>query len=149
MNDRSKKNIKRIVIVAVSLIILPFLAYGILLLTIPISRSREEVRSYVLGSMPMGTSWNEALNIIDDKKWEIQCTHPDRGLIINYKAGYAEFASDDDITNSDRIKVGTKSMFIELGEFYAPFHNAVFAYLAFDEEDKLIEIHLRKDIDAP
>lgn len=149
MNDKSKKNIKRIVIVVVSLMILPFLAYGILLLTIPISRSREEVRSYVLRNMPMGTSWNEALDIIDDKNWAIQYTHSDRGLIINYEADYAEFASPDDVTNSDRIKVGTKSMSIELGEFYAQFHNAVFAYLAFDEDNKLIEIHIEKYIDAP
>ncbi|MDE6729449.1 MAG: hypothetical protein K2J71_01575, partial [Oscillospiraceae bacterium] len=73
--------------------------------------------------------------------------YTDCGLIINYKADHAKFALHD-ITNSNEAKVGTESMFIELGEFYGPTHNAVFAYLAFDEDHKLIEIHIRRDVDG-
>ena len=41
-----------------------------------------------------------------------------------------------------------KSMFVELGEFYCLFHTAVFIYTAFDEDDKLIEIVIRRDVDS-
>ncbi len=44
--------------------------------------------------------------------------------------------------------VGKKVIFVELGEFHSPFHTIVFAYLAFDENDCLIEVAIRRDIDG-
>ena len=154
MKKQVQKIIKRVLIVIVALIVLPFLAYGILLLTVPISRSDEAVRSYVFRQMPMGTSWNDALEIIDEHEWEIQQTDTEHGLCIYDGAGAATFATDDEIkyheeAPSESRIVGVKSMFARLGEFYCPLHTAVFAYIAFDEDDKLIEVAIRTDIDGP
>lgn len=44
--------------------------------------------------------------------------------------------------------VGKKVIFVELGEFHSPFHTIVFSYLAFDENDCLIEVAIRRDIDG-
>ena len=150
MKNKFKKVIKIVVIVMVSLILLPFVAYGILLLTVPISRSDEGVYGYVYKKIPVGSSWDEVLEIIDDKGWKIKEIDTEHGLSIN---GYTTFANEDRLawsekSSSERRVVGVKSMFVELGEFYGPFHNAVFVYIAFDEDDKLIEVTIRRDIDS-
>ena len=85
MKNKFKKIIKIVVIVMVSLILLPFVAYGIMLLTVPISRSDEGVYSYVYKKIPVGTSWDEVLEIIDDKGWEIKELHTDYGYVFIMK----------------------------------------------------------------
>ena len=72
MKKKFKKGIKIVVIVMVSLILLPFVAFGVQLLTVPISRPNEAVRSYFYRKVPVGTRWDEVLEIIDDKGWEIK-----------------------------------------------------------------------------
>ena len=96
----------------------------------------------------MGTSWDDVLEIIDDKGWKVEQTDTEHGLRINDAAGNASFATDDEKTTSNIRIVGMKAMFVELGEFYGPLHTAVFAYLAFDENDELIEVTIRRDIDG-
>ena len=90
--------------------------------------------------------------IIDDKGWEIRQTSIEHGLRINDAAGSTYFASDDEMkygtTNSNIRIVGEKSMLVGLGEYYGPLHTAVAVYLAFDENDKLIEVTVRRDIDG-
>ena len=151
MKKKFKKGIKIVVIVMVSLILLPFVAFGVQLLTVPISRPDEAVRSYFYRKAPVGTSWDEVLEIIDDKGWEIRELHTEYGLCIY--DGWTTFATEDRLASREKSTaksrvVGVKSMFVELGEFYGPFHNAVFVYIAFDEDDKLIEVTIRRDIDS-
>ena len=152
MKNKFKKVIKIVVIVMVALILLPFVAFGIQLLTVPISRSDEGVYSYVYKKIPVGTSWDEVLEIIDDKGWEIKELHTEYGLCI-YNEATTFFATDDELASREKSPsksrvVGVKSMFVELGEFYCLFHTAVFIYIAFDEDDKLIEIVIRRDVDS-
>ncbi len=101
MKNKFKKIIKIVVIVMVSLILLPFVAYGILLLTVPISRSDEGVYSYVYKKIPVGTSWDEVLEIIDDKGWEIKELHTDYGLCI-YNEATTFFATDDELASREK-----------------------------------------------
>ncbi len=147
-----KKTIKRIIIIIAAIVIIPALAFGGFLLFVPISRSDNAVRNYVLRKIPMGTSWDNAIEIIEKKQWQIKESDPERGLRINYGAGYAEFASDEEMRNGsengDIRIVGLKAMFVELGEFSAPFDTVVSAYMAFDENDELIEVEIRRDIDS-
>ena len=154
MKNNYKKIIKRVIIGIVSLIVLPFFAFGTLLLVVPISRPNEAVRNYVFKQISTGTSWNDALEIINEHEWEVKKTDTEHGLRINDAAGNVGFATDDEIkyheeAPSESRIVGVKSMFVELGEFYGPLHTAVFTYLAFDENDKLIEVGIRRDIDGP
>ena len=95
----------------------------------------------------------EAVVVIAEKEsWEIRDMNNECGLCINDRAGSVSVARKDEMINgvqykNDRI-VGEKAMVIKLGEFYAPFHTAVFAYLAFDENCELVEVSIRRDIDA-
>lgn len=147
-----KKIVKKILIstliIVVSIISLPFLAFGALLLTVPISRSDDGVIDYVSKQIPIGTSWDDTINEIEENNWTIKESHTDCGLFINDAAGNAHFAFDG-TDYPDRIRiVGEKAMLVKLGEFYAPFHTAVFVYMAFDENDELIEMSVRRDIDS-
>lgn len=148
-----KKAIKRIVIILIVIVALPFLAYGLLLLTTPISRSDESVRDYVFRQIPAGTSWEDAIAIIEEEEWEIEETSTDSGLRINDVAGNVSFATSEEmlygVNDSETTRiVGTQAMYVRLGEYYGPFHEAVFAYLAFDENGELVEVAIRRDIDA-
>lgn len=152
MKHNIKKIMKRIGIILITVIILFILFIGLFLLFVPISRSDEAVHNYVLRKIPIGTTWNDVMEVIDDKGWKVRQTSYEHGLRINDAAGNAYFASDDEMkygtTNSNIRIVGVKSMWVELGEYYGPFHTAVSVYLAFDENDQLIEATVRRDIDA-
>ena len=94
----------------------------------------------------------EVVAIAEKESGEIRDMNNERGLRINDSAGNVSVARKDEMQNgveNDHIRiVGVKAMVIELGEFYGPFHTAVFAYLAFDENCELVEVSIRRDIDA-
>lgn len=149
-----KKAIKRILTILAVIVILPFLLYGIFWLAVPISRSDEDVRAYVLQQIPVGTDWDDVISAAEDKEWEIRESKTDRGLRINDAAGNTSIASEDEMQNGAENRenvriVGKQAMLVRLGEYRVIFHTAVFAYLAFDEDGKLVEAAIRRDIDAP
>lgn len=148
-----KKVIKRSLIILAVIVILPFLLYGIFWLAVPISRSDADVHAYVLQQIPVGTDWDDVISAAEDKGWEIRETSTN-GLRINDAAENASFASEDEMRNESKSEenvriVGEQAMFVRLGEYRVIFHTAVFAYLAFDEDGKLVEAAIRRDIDAP
>ena len=152
---KQKPNIKKIIkspiFIFITIVMVPFLAFGMFLLAVPISRPNEYVRDYVLREIPMGTSWDNAIKIIAENKWYISESRTEQGLCI-YPNGSAYFANANEMLNGpenvkDRI-VGTKAMFVQLGVFYGPTHTAVFAWLEFDENDELVEAVIRRDIDS-
>jgi len=134
------------------LVVICFLAIGMFFLFVPIARTDSGVCDYVLRKIPIGTSMEEVVVIVEKESWEIRDMNNECGLCINDRAGSVSVAGKDEMINgvqykNDRI-VGEKAMVIELGEFYGPFHTAVFAYLAFDENCELVEVSIRRDIDA-
>ncbi len=149
-----EKAIKWILIVLAAIVILPVLLYGLFRLAVPISRSDEGVRAYVLHQVPMGTSWDDAISFAEDKEWQIRETRTDRGVHINEAAGLACFASEDEMRNGPENKenvriVGEQAMFVHLGEYREIFLVDVLAYLAFDENGELIEVAIKRFVDAP
>ena len=147
-----KKVLKFLLIFLISLVVICSLAIGMFFLCIPLARTDKGVCNYVLRKIPIGTGMEEVVTIAENEAWEIREMHNERGLCINDRAGSVSVASKDEMINgvqykNDRI-VGEKAMVIKLGEFYAPFHTAVFAYLAFDENCELVEVSIRRDIDA-
>lgn len=147
-----KKVLKFLLIFLISLVVICSLAIGMFFLCVPLARTDKGVCNYVLRKIPIGTGMEEVVTIAENEAWEIREMHNERGLCINDRAGSVSVASKDEMINgvqykNDRI-VGEKAMVIKLGEFYAPFHTAVFAYLAFDENCELVEVSIRRDIDA-
>jgi len=149
-----KKAFKWILIILAAIVILTVIMYGIFRLAVPISRSDEGVRAYVLHQIPMGTGWDDAISVVEDKEWKIREIRTDRGLHINEAAGLASFASEEEMSNGPENKenvriVGEQAMFVHLGEYREIFCVDVLAYLAFDENGKLIEVAIKRYVDAP
>ena len=147
-----KKIFKYIITFLLSLVTICVLAIGMFFLFVPLARTDKGVCNYVLRKIPIGTDMEEVVTIAEKESWEIREMYDERGLHINDGAGYASVASEDEMlngTDDNRIRiVGEKAMVIKLGEFYAPFHTAVFAYIAFDENCKLLEVSIKRHIDA-
>lgn len=151
MSNKLKSG-KRFCLIAASVIITSVLIYALLWTFFPIVLSNKSVKNHIMWKIPIGTNWEDATEIIDKNKWTIERTDTEHGLRINDSAGNAGFADTNEMLNGSECAncriVGKKAMFIELGEFYSPFYTAVFAYLAFDENDSLIEAAIRRDIDG-
>ncbi len=147
-----KKVLKFLLIFLISLVVICSLAIGMFFLCVPLARTDKGVCNYVLRKIPKGTGMEAVVAIAEKEAWEIREMHNERGLRINDSAGNVSVASKDEMLNgveNNRVRiVGEKAMVIKLGEFYAPFHTAVFAYLAFDENCELVEVSIRRDIDA-
>lgn len=114
----------------------------------PLMGTEVSVSNYILKTIPLGTSYDDAVEIVDNhKKWEIRAENLNGGLSI-YPSGYFGFAFSDDKDDPDIEIIGEKALDIFLGEYYAPFCVSVRAYLVFDENDKLIGIRVRNYVDA-
>ena len=149
---KAKKKTHVVIIVLLSIIVITFIVYVSILLIVPISRSNESVRKYVLNRIPIGTSWSDSIRSIEENKWIIKETNLEYGLRINDQAENVSFASSKDTFNDKRDDiriVGSKAMSVKLGEYSLPFHTAVFVFLAFDDKNQLIDMAIRRDIDAP
>lgn len=148
---KMKRILNRIIAVVIVMFVILISSLIIIYLAVPICRPRASVRSYVLRNIPIGTSWDDCLQILDDKEWNVKAAF-ELGLKINYKDMEGGLATKEYMTESVKnpnIKiVGEKSMFIYLGEYYNPLNTAVFAYFAFDGNDELVEVIIRKDIDG-
>lgn len=151
MAIKGKRIIKILFCVLFSLVLICSLAIGMFFLFVPLARTDNGVCNYVLRKIPIGTGMEEVVTVAEKEAWEIREINNERGLRINDNGSVA-IASKDEMLNgaeNNRVRiVGVKAMVIELGEFYGPFHTAVFAYLAFDENQELVEVSIRRDIDA-
>lgn len=151
MAIKGKRIIKIFFVFLFSLVLICSLAIGMFFLFVPLARTDKGVCNYVLRKIPIGTGMEEVVTVAEKEAWEIREINNERGLRINDNGSVA-IASKDEMLNgaeNNRVRiVGEKAMVIELGEFYGPFHTAVFAYLAFDENQELIEVSIRRDIDA-
>ncbi len=137
------KRIIKCLLLITSIIIL---SYGVFLLFVPIARSQQHVRQFLLNIIPIGTKWNDAIDIIDRKKeWVLEAAYIDAGVSLNTKTGQCWI---DDTKHEFVDNFGTQSMRIYIGEYYFPLSHVVKAYLAFDDEGNLIEILVQKEIDS-
>ncbi|MDE5737639.1 MAG: hypothetical protein K2H93_04660 [Oscillospiraceae bacterium] len=128
------------------IIISIFFCYGMFLFFVPISRSDKAVRQYLLRKIPLGTSWNETIQIIEkNEKWELEYKSQTYG-VVKYKS-FDHFLIGN-TQDENKVQIGEQSMVVYLGEYYFPNSHVVKAYLAFDKDGNLIEIGINKDIDC-
>ncbi len=106
-----------------------------------IKKENVQVREYVLSILPLGTDMDTAQQIITNHPiWEIDLVSEDRGYGIG---------TDSRPSGYEKVMVGEKSIQIHLGEYKGILMTTgVLAFLGFDENGKLIDVAVRKDIDS-
>ena len=142
-----KKKILIAFLVVAGIMLLPFLFRGIQWLFVPLSRSDEFVTNYVLKEIPLGTSLDDATEIINDNGWKIRQYSDDKGIAFGKNSGMTYFAGIAEDSDGWEI-IGKKAVLVYIGDYHSPFHTAVMAYLAFDENDELIAVRIRRDTDT-
>ena len=137
-NKKMKKVLKITIITLLSLLgILIILFY-----TLPVKPRNYLVRQYVYSKIPIGTNLDEAIDIVEkDKNWRFVDTE-------KYVNGGIRIDDDGSGIDTEKDSVGAKTMLIELFQYHAPFDTSVQAYLVFDENDKMIAVGIRRDVDA-
>lgn len=152
-----KRTFKIFLKTAIVIIGMLLLVWLIMYITIPISRPNSHVEKYVLSKIELGSSWEEVLEAANRNGWETLYMREDCGLIVKPDSSSAiYFATDSEIKRIQAEKykdfyyeiVGNKSIWLDLGDYYALLNNSVSAYLAFDEKDGLIAVYIRRDIDG-
>ena len=132
MGDIMKKTLKKKRFIAL------FILVGVIIIVFsnPIRWPKPILRSYLLMLTPIGVNMDEVIEILEKKiQWEISSTMEiDKEQLFDFY-GHLTF------THSKQIKT-------YLGSYYNPFKTAVEAYWHFDEDEKLIDIRIRKTVDS-
>ena len=133
-----KKHIK----IAVCVIIVTAL---LIILANPLRRSTDRIRDNILKLTPVGMSMEETIRIVESKKkWELYwISNKGYGM---FRGSPGEYYFDITKEIAEHYVVGVKSIRVHLGDY---FRTGVLAYWGFDEDDKLVDVAVRKDIDGP
>lgn len=110
----------------------------------PMRRSEESIRDALLEKTPIGTSVDEVLQVIQAELKHENDTEP----------SYAQTPALERGPQGYTVPVGKKSIRLRLGSHWYsvpgyPIVTIVYASWAFDENDRLIEILVHKENDAP
>ncbi len=119
-----------LIIAALAVILVAFI------LSNPLRRSEETIRSRLLQDMPLGSHLEDVRGYVQSKGWEISYVNENRGFL------------------DQRIKpnavVGEKSIRASLGDYIdIPFLANVTVFWGFDKDSRLIDIWVWKTWDGP
>jgi hypothetical protein len=111
----------------------------------PLCRSEEIIKEKMLRLLPVGMRMDDAITVIDENDgWVI--------FNIDYKNGYSVdrgYPSEAGFFDRDASSiVGEKYISVLIGEYRVIFVRSVVVFIGFDEESKLIDLHVRKDVDS-
>ena len=94
----------------------------------PLHRDSESLRNNILKLTPIGSSMEDVIAVIEsNEKWG--------NPYIDYDHGYPEYGE---------TRIGVQSIRVSLGEYYDPFIVFVTAFWGFDNDGKLVDIHVQQ-----
>ncbi|MCL2672288.1 MAG: hypothetical protein FWF10_09690 [Clostridiales bacterium] len=106
---------------------------------INLRKSNEDIREDLIEITPLGMNMEDVLKVIEgNRKWELEWARDNYGYGI----------SPDGPGEGHAESVGVKSIRACIGEYGFIFRTYVVVYWGFDEDSKLIDIAVRKDVDA-
>jgi len=149
--DKAQKRKKIVIILSVILLIMIIIALWVGMSVRrsmeenPISfRSEETIRSSLLDTMPMGTNMEEIASIVrNNNEWTIRFVDEDFGVVLHPSL----LIPIRDIP-AGRDVIGEQSIEIHMGTYHFLGRIDISAFLAFDEDGKLIEIFVRRERDV-
>jgi hypothetical protein len=134
-----KKPLKVILIILLCILI----PWAIFTAIHPTSLPDKYAKKYLLLKVPKGTTMEKAKSIFNKNDWEIKEIELDHGIYYGRSGQPIDWVFDDPVKIS-----GSKFIFVEIDEYRILFEEADFAYYIFDENDKLIDVDIRRDIDS-
>lgn len=129
---KKKRIIILAIIVTVVLIVIAVESFN------PIRKSDEEITEYILTLIPMGSSIEEVIDVIEARKiygWKWD------GRVFSVGILYGSIF--------DLEERGSSSIKVKLGTYLGSFPTFVFAEFGFDENSKLIDVFVHKETDTP
>lgn len=146
---------KIIIYIVVGLLVLVLGVVIISHLSNPLRKSDEQIRSSILKLTPTGMSKEDVIKVIEDnEQWYKNYRYYNEGekyqqfdygfIIKDGRAGirYHGYKYDD----SEMI--GKETIKATVGQYRNFFNVAVFAYWAFDEDGKLVDVGINKEADT-
>jgi len=91
------------------------------------------IRKRMLWGTPIGTDMSDVIQYVEKhRKWEL--------LHISHEEGYLDYETVETI--------GVQEVRAYIGHYYNPFEVVAEVYWGFDENSKLVDVYVRKCIDA-
>ena len=110
----------------------------------PLLRTEAGIRRYVLRNIPIGSSMEYSLDVINYKMWDLRIINENWGVVLHPTLNFPMRK-----TPSNRFPViGEQHIRVHLGGYFFILRADVTAYFAFDENGKLIDVFIRKEWDA-
>lgn len=119
------------------LIVLGLVVIGLIWLPIanPLRRTEPQIEAWLLRLAPPGTSHSQVLELIESRKWEIEASWYVKTLVDR----------DPDYPGVE----GTQVVHIDLGGYRGfPWHVDVDCFWGFDDDEKLIDVNVRRMADS-
>jgi hypothetical protein len=123
----------------------PFTNPSLLTGAISLSRPESAIRRDMLRTTPLGTSKEDVIKVIKEREWTVRYIRDTNGYFMSRR-----FLGDGP-QSSKCVEIGTQSIRIFLGKFNAIgiIGVPVDVYYAFDEDSKLIDVAIRREMDLP
>jgi len=138
-----KKRITKKFIIFIIFTIIFMLIGGVkifMVLSNPLRRAEEKIKSDILIITPIGTSIEEVVKAVEGKdKWEI-------GQLRNF--GYSMRDGRPSDGSNGGLQIGEKSFRALIGSYLNIQKVTVVVYWGFDENDELINVAVGKEVDA-
>ena len=110
------------------------------MLSDPLRKSEEKIRESLFKITPIGMDIDDVIKVIKNKKkWELG--H------VNYNNGYSILGGNPNPPSpaGDDTILGKKSIIGNIGRYMKYYIIEVEVFWAFDEDSKLIDLHVRKE----
>ena len=105
----------------------------------------ELIRMHMLMRMPVGTKMERVIKVVErNRKWKIDAINNDSGYRLRY--GTPAFVTPYNIHLGGAI--GTQSIRAYLGKYTLVFRVDVVVFFGFDENSRLVDLHVIKYVDA-
>ena len=124
---------KMLVYIILALLVIGLGIFAVSCTLNPLRKSEEDIRTAILEITPIGMSINDTLSAIENKGWISDGINHLRGV------------SSVEIQALNET-VGSKSIKANVGEYTIFFETRVLVWWAFDEDSKLLDVFVRKDI---
>ncbi|MDR2559306.1 MAG: hypothetical protein LBC86_07180 [Oscillospiraceae bacterium] len=135
---------KRKILILTPLIIILILIIAIIVY--PIIGPNWYIRMRILMQIPIGTSMEDAIEIAqNNSRWEKSFVSYNNGVRLK---GIHQSPNITSFANNVNPVIGEHAMSVYLGEYRFVFVGGVTAFFAFCEDEKLIDVFIRKDWDT-